>query len=367
MVLRNLFRRRGRTVLTLFGIAIGVAAIVALGAVAGALREGFASMTRGPEADFVVTQAGALTAILGSIDQAVADDLRAMPEVAAVDGMVFANSILDDGSYLFCFGYDPSGFSIRRFRIVAGERLDQASARRGRPLLLGRQAAERLHRKVGDVLYIGQVPFRVVGLYETGSSLEDSAAVVSLEDAQTLTLQPRRVTVLHVKLRDPALADAFRARVARRFPDLTAIASEDFADQEYMVRVVDAMAMAVAGLAVVIGGVGMTNTLFMSVFERTTEIGVLRALGWRRRRVLGMILRESLLLGVLGGPLRDGDGRPAGSGGDPDAGDCPGLHAGFPAGALPAGGGGLAGGGRPGRPLPGLAGHPDASGGSAEV
>jgi putative ABC transport system permease protein len=324
-------------------------------------------MTRGPEADFVVTQAGALTAILGSIDQAVADDLRAMPEVAAVDGMVFANSILDDGSYLFCFGYDPSGFSIRRFRIVAGERLDQASARRGRPLLLGRQAAERLHRKVGDVLYIGQVPFRVVGLYETGSSLEDSAAVVSLEDAQTLTLQPRRVTVLHVKLRDPALADAFRARVARRFPDLTAIASEDFADQEYMVRVVDAMAMAVAGLAVVIGGVGMTNTLFMSVFERTTEIGVLRALGWRRRRVLGMILRESLLLGVLGGPLRDGDGRPAGSGGDPDAGDCPGLHAGFPAGALPAGGGGLAGGGRPGRPLPGLAGHPDASGGSAEV
>ena len=301
MVPRNLFRRRGRTFLTLFGIAIGVAAIAALGAVAGALREGFASMTRGSEADFVVTQAGALTAILGSIDQAVADDLRAMPEVAAVDGMVFANSILDDGSYLFCFGYDPSGFSIRRFRIVAGERLDQASARRGRPLLLGRRAAERLHRRVGDVLYVGQVPFRVVGLYETGSSMEDSAAVVSLEDAQTLTLQLRRVTVLYVKLRDPAMADAFRARMARRFPDLTVIASAEFADQEYMVRVVDAMAMAVAGLAVVIGGVGMTNTLFMSVFERTTEIGVLRALGWRRRRVLGMILRESLLLGFFGG------------------------------------------------------------------
>jgi len=301
MVLRNLFRRRGRTFLTLFGIAIGVAAIVALGAVAGALREGFASMTRGSEADFVVTQAGALTAILGSIDQAVADDLRAIPEVVAVDGMVFANSILDDGSYLFCFGYDPSGFSIRRFRIVEGERLDQASARRGRPILLGRQAAERLHRKVGDVLYIGQVPFRVVGLYETGSSLEDSASVVSLEDAQMLTLQPRRVTVLYVKLRDPAMADAFRARMARRFPDLTVIASAEFADQEYMVRVVDAMAMAVAGLAVVIGGVGMTNTLFMSVFERTTEIGVLRALGWRRRRVLALILQESLVLSLLGG------------------------------------------------------------------
>lgn len=301
MVLRNLFRRKGRTALTLFGIAIGVAAIVALGAVAGGLRQGFASMTRGSEADFIVTQSGAITAILGSIDQAIADEVQAMPEVAAVDGLVFANTILDDGSYLFCFGLDPQGFSIRRFRVVEGERLDPASVRRGRPLLLGRQAAERLHRKVGDLLYVGQVPFRVVGLYETGSNFEDVAAVVALEDAQTLTLQPRRLTFLYVKLRDPGMADAFRARMARRFPDLSVITTAGFADQEYMVRVVDAMAMAVAGLAIVIGGVGMTNTLFMSVFERTTEIGVLRALGWRRRRVVSLVLQESLALSMLGG------------------------------------------------------------------
>ncbi len=301
MVLRNLFRRKGRTMLTLFGIAIGVAAIVALGAVAGGLRQGFASMTRGSEADLIVTQVGALTTIVGSIDQAVAEELQAMPEVAAVDSFVFANIILDDGSYLFCFGLEPHGFAIRRFRLVEGERLDQASVRRGRPLLLGRQAAERLHRKVGDLLYVGKLPFRVVGLYETGSSMEDTAAVVLLEDAQTLTVQPRRVTLLYVKLRDPGMADPFRARMARRFPDLSVFATAGFADQEYMVRTIDAIAMAIAGLAVVIGGVGMTNTLFMSVFERTTEIGVLRALGWRRRRVVSLVLQESLALSLLGG------------------------------------------------------------------
>ncbi|MCS7285662.1 MAG: ABC transporter permease [Anaerolineae bacterium] len=301
MVLRNLFRRKGRTILTLFGIAIGVAAIVALGAVASAFREGLASIVRGSEADFVVTQAGAFTAIMGSIDQAIADEVRAMPEVAAVDGMVFASAILDDGSYLFCLGLDPQGFAIRRFRILEGERLDQTSVRRGRPLLLGRQAAERLRRKVGDLLYVGQVPFRVTGLYETGSSFEDTAAVISLEDAQTLTVQPRRVTLLYVKLRDPGVADSFRARMARQFPDLSVIPTVGFIDQEYIVRVIDAMAMAVAGLAILIGGVGMTNTLFMSVFERTTEIGVLRALGWRRRQVVTMVLQESLALSLLGG------------------------------------------------------------------
>jgi putative ABC transport system permease protein len=50
-----------------------------------------------------------------------------------------------------------------------------------------------------------------------------------------------------------------------------------------------------------VGGIGMMNTVFMSVFERTREIGVLRALGWRRTRVLGMIVREAILLGGLGG------------------------------------------------------------------
>ena len=54
-------------------------------------------------------------------------------------------------------------------------------------------------------------------------------------------------------------------------------------------------------LAVFIGGVGMLNTMLMSVLERTREIGVLRALGWRRRQVVGMILREALALGIVGG------------------------------------------------------------------
>jgi putative ABC transport system permease protein len=61
------------------------------------------------------------------------------------------------------------------------------------------------------------------------------------------------------------------------------------------------MAAQISLLALFIGGVGMLNTMLMSVLERTREIGVLRALGWRRRQVLGMILQESLVLGAVGG------------------------------------------------------------------
>jgi putative ABC transport system permease protein len=63
----------------------------------------------------------------------------------------------------------------------------------------------------------------------------------------------------------------------------------------------DAMIGAISFLAVLVGGIGMMNTVFMSVFERTREIGVLRALGWRKVRVLLMVMKESLVLSAVGG------------------------------------------------------------------
>ncbi|MBC7250589.1 MAG: ABC transporter permease [Anaerolineae bacterium] len=301
MIFKNLFRRKGRTILTLVGISIGVAAIVALGAVSRGLRAGFSAMTRGSQADLVLTQTGAMSVITSSMDETIADELRTWPEVAAVDGVLLSNALIENASYLFIFGYDPQGFAIEHFRVVEGEELADVRGVRGKPLLLGKRAAERLSKKVGDTLRVTGSTFRIVGIYETGDGFEDGGAVVALPEAQALALQPRRVSMLYVKLRSPSDADRFKARVERRFSDLSISTTTGFADQEQILALLEGMAMGVAGLAVIIGGVVMTNTLWMSVFERTREIGLLRALGWRRRQVLFLILGESLTLALLGG------------------------------------------------------------------
>jgi putative ABC transport system permease protein len=62
----------------------------------------------------------------------------------------------------------------------------------------------------------------------------------------------------------------------------------------------DVIVWAISALAILVGGIGMMNTMIMSVFERTREIGTLRALGWRRRKVLAMVFKESLALGLIG-------------------------------------------------------------------
>ena len=307
MIFKNLFRRKGRTILTLVGISIGVAAIVALGAVAQGLQAGFSAMTRGSQADLVLTQANAMSTILSTVEETVGDQLRTWPEVADVDGVLLSNALIDESSYLFLFGYDPEGFAVAHFRIVEGQGLAEARTVRGKPLLLGQRAAQTMSKQVGDTLRLTGSVFRIVGIYETGSGFEDAGAVIPLEDAQALALQPRRVSMLYVKLHPSSVgggsteSDRLQARVERRFPDLTLSTTAGFADQEQMTALLEGMAMAVAGLAVVIGGIGMTNTLFMSVFERTREIGVLRSMGWTRWRVLGLILGESLILSLLGG------------------------------------------------------------------
>jgi ABC-type lipoprotein release transport system permease subunit len=315
MILANLSRRKGRTILTVLGISIGVAAIVALGAVARGLEAGFVSMTRGSEADLVLSQAGTLSSLLSSVDEKVGDELRAWPEVADVAGVLFGNVLLDTGGRNFLvFGHDPEGFAVAHFRVIEGQELAAVRAARagrsvrGTPLILGRRVAESLDKTVGDPLRLGGSAFRIVGIYETGDGLEDAAAVVPLQEAQALTLQSHRVSMFYIKLRNPADADRLRAKVERQYPDLTLSTSSGFVDQEQMLGILDGMAMGVAGLAVIIGGIVMANTLFMSVFERTREIGVLRSLGWRRRRVLLLILGESLVLSLLGGLFGTGVG-----------------------------------------------------------
>ncbi|MGD2165970.1 MAG: ABC transporter permease [Anaerolineae bacterium] len=303
MIFKNLLRRKGRTILTLLGIAVGVAAIVALGAVARGMTAGFTAMTRGSQADLVLTQADALSALLSSFDEQIAGELRNWREVAAANGVLFGNTVTEDGSYLFFFGHEPNGFAVKHFRIVEGQTLAEADDVRGKPLILGQRAADNLEKRVGDTFRVSGTAFRIVGIYETGDGFEDSGAVLPLEEAQMITLQPHHVSMLYIKLRDPSDEAQLRRRVERQFPNLSLSTTTGFVEQEQVLQMLDVGAMGIAGLAILIGGVGMTNTLFMSVFERTREIGLLRSLGWGRWRVLGLILGESLALALLGGVI----------------------------------------------------------------
>jgi putative ABC transport system permease protein len=125
--------------------------------------------------------------------------------------------------------------------------------------------------------------------------------VIDLRDAQVLTGKPRQVQFYLISLRDPGQVEAVRDNLEARFPGLDFSLTSELGESTSDFRVMQEMADQISLLAVFVGAVGMLNTMLMSVLERTREIGVLRSLGWQRRRVLGMILKESLVLGTVGG------------------------------------------------------------------
>ncbi|MDY7077099.1 MAG: ABC transporter permease [Chloroflexota bacterium] len=301
MIFKNLFRRKGRTILTLLGIATGVATIIGLGAMAEGLQAGYTSMARGSQADLVLSPASAMDITMGSVEETVAEQVLAWPEVADVTGMLIGNVQAEGSPYFYIFGYDPQGFAIEHFKIVDGQTLGEARGVRGKPCLLGRAAAESFDKGVGDTLHITGGAFRIVGIYETGDGFEDGGGVISLREAQIILLQPRRASTFYIRLRDPEGEARLRTQVERYFPDLLLSTTSEFADRQLMIEMMEGFAWVISALAIAIGGVVMTNTLWMSVFERTREIGLLRAVGWRRGQVLRLILGESLALSLLGG------------------------------------------------------------------
>jgi ABC-type lipoprotein release transport system permease subunit len=209
----------------------------------------------------------------------------------------------EDVSLLMVFGYHPRSFAMRHFRLVEGQTLSG-----GRQVIVGSRAAQQMGLEVGDSLRLLNSNFRVVGIYETGLGYEEVGVVIGLREAQALTGKPHQVMYYSIKVRDPREAEALCETLKAQFPEvdfsITTEAVEGMSDFE----VLQEMVAQVSFLAVLVGSLGMLNTMLMSVLERTREIGVLRALGWRRGQVLGIIVRESCILGVLGGGLGMGLG-----------------------------------------------------------
>jgi putative ABC transport system permease protein len=179
--------------------------------------------------------------------------------------------------------------------------------------MLGTVLAKNLGKHAGDRLEIEGQDFEVMGVYESFSVLENGSAVVLLHHLQQLMDRPGQVTGFQVVVENgpdhPQLVDRVRREIealrdARgESYRLSATPIQDYVKNTTEIRMGQAMAWLTSAIALVIGVIGVLNTMIMSVFERTREIGILRAVGWRPSRVVRLVLYESMLLSLVGAAL----------------------------------------------------------------
>ncbi len=158
-------------------------------------------------------------------------------------------------------------------------------------------------KKVGDTLLVGGKPFHIIGIYETGSFLIDGTIVMEITAARKLLgIDPETVSTFYIEPDSSTEIGLLAERIRVAVDGVQAQSMSQFNVQvgNIMGRL-DLFLLLTVGLALLVGGVGIANTMLMSAMERIVEFGVMRANGWTRRDVLGLVTAESALLGLLSG------------------------------------------------------------------
>jgi len=299
LILRNLFGRPARTVLTVLGLGVGISAVVMLTGISWGFERSMSAIYDSRGIDLIVVRGGISDQLSSTLDEKLLATIERVPGVAAAAPSLMDSVSFEDANLVSVLanGWEPGGLLIRSLRVVEGRALvtgDRAS------VMLGRVLALNLGKKVGDSASIAGEPFQVVGIYESNSLFENGGLVIPLRELQRMMGRQGLVTGFVVVAKpdvDPkSLGQAIEAGVS----GVAAVPARNYVQGNIQIRLARAMAGATIGIALVLGSIGLLNTMAMAVFERTAEIGLLRALGWRRKRIIALLMGEAAALGLLG-------------------------------------------------------------------
>jgi putative ABC transport system permease protein len=315
-ILRNLTRRPTRSILTILGLTVAVASMIALLGITSNLLESVQSSFENRGIDLIVQQAGKSSGLNSDFREYLVNEAKKIPGVKQVDFAVV--NLIDmtkengNSEQVMIQGWRPDNFAFEENCVAEGRKLEKGDRH---VVILGKTLADNLNKKVGDTIVFGRRDssnnenvYEVIGILKNNVVFDEGSAIVSLEDGRKLT--GIQVTAFSVRIAKTSLessdaeVDAVRKRIeALRDPEDTSVRLVARTPAEYVsslshLRMIRAISWLISAIAVVIGVIGLLNTMAMSVLERTQEIGILRAVGWPPFRVVSMVLGEATLLSL---------------------------------------------------------------------
>ncbi len=323
---RSIFRNRMRSLLTSLGIIIGVCSVIVMVAIGEGsqkqITKQIASMgtnlinvmpERGPEAVNTITQADvAKIRAEASLVKAISGIERGTFDVVGGSGD-WETSVM---------GVEPDYLVIKSWAVAAGEFFDaQDLASRSKVAVIGKTVAKELFGSgdpLGSSIRIGTTPFTVIGvLAEKGATGmgddQDDVIMVPLDTALARLSKNRKLDMIAISVVRDDLMDRAQTEIDTILRESHRIAKNGEADYNVMnmadiiktasqtSKSLTMLLAAIAGVSLVVGGIGIMNIMLVSVTERTREIGIRMSVGARRRDILFQFLSESVILSLLGG------------------------------------------------------------------
>lgn len=309
IALKNIGRQRTRSFLTVLGILIGIAAVVALGSAAEGIDNMVQISMEKMVGKIMIAEAGSSFFTFfsdSSISNEQIDELLDVPGVKDVIPMVF--KVIGTEGIQFAqpetvYGIPPDKteyFTGERVRMYEGRELEIGDLD---VVIIGKDIAEMRNIGVGDEYDIEDEPFLIVGVLEQTDDPDlDMGIVAPLENIREIMDLEDEVPVLYAIPEDIADTEIVADNIEDTFEDFNAITDLELSRQiGQMVNNIRFFTFGIAAIAAIVGGLGVMNTMIMAVLERRREIGLMKALGATNRMIMMQFLTESALLSVIGG------------------------------------------------------------------
>lgn len=173
-----------------------------------------------------------------------------------------------------------------------------------REILVGHEIAEHDKLKVGDAYQLSSsgTTYVIAGILEKTAAKDDAFVYFDLAEAQRLVGKPDSVTAVGIKLKDPASMGAVMEKLSKEIPGIQIVTiNQIITSISTLAAAARVLSLSVVAIAILISAIGVMNAILMTVFERTQEIGMMRAIGASRRNIFHLIIKESAILTSLGG------------------------------------------------------------------
>jgi putative ABC transport system permease protein len=329
IALGSLYSRKLRTLLTVIGIFIGIMAVVSLVSLSQGMENALLDEFRKIGTNrIIMTPGGAEMGPLGGLMSSAKFTEADFQAIENLRGVEIASSVYAESADIKFNRETVSklvwGFPLDSERIPYYERESMFEIAQGRFLrqsdkykvVIGNAIAyDEFDKdvKIGDKLLINGYEFEVVGIHKKmGAITGDDTIRINKETAREIFAEPDEVTSIFITAMDNFDVDDVAARAKKALRKLRDVkeGEEDFTVQtseqviktfEAVLGMVQAVLVGIAGISLVVGGVGIMNTMYMSVIERTREIGIMKSVGARNSTIMTIFLIESGFLGLVGG------------------------------------------------------------------
>jgi len=309
LAFKNILRVKTRTGLTIFGVLIGITAIVAL----GSISEGINAMIN-EELEFLggtimVTSEEAGGFMMGfggsEITSEQIEELESFSGVKEVVPLSFAVGEMAamQGPEYVIVGVDPANqefYTGKGIELDSGRELESDNEF---SVMLGYKYAEDHDLEVGDTLEFEEEDFEVIGIFEENIEQVDEIIVMPLGTMMDV-YDMDSYGAAYVVPDNVGKIESLAEEIEEDFDDLSAQTQAEIAKQAaQIVDTIRVFTLGMAGISAVVGGLGVMNTMIMSIMERRREIGIMKAIGATNRFILTQILLESIMITLIGGIL----------------------------------------------------------------